>query len=142
MNEDATLLKTVFDNSQRTSGTLLTLLGHVENKALRTTIISQINAYDSINRMAGEEISSLGMKPKATGVIKSKISTWGKSISASLDPSLSHVAKIISEDTSASRTDTIGVMNRCVNSHPKVYNLARMLVSTDEASVNSIKHYL
>ena len=142
MNEDITLLKNVFDSSKRTSTMLGAILAHVENKSLRTTIISQINKYDDINRKAGEEILSLGMKPKSGIAMRDKISVWGKNLSIGINPSLSHIAEIISKDANTSTTEINRTMNHCINSSPKAYNLARMLVNADNASAENIKNYL
>lgn len=142
MNEDVTLLKAVYNSSKKASATLGALLPHVENKSLRTTMLSQIYEYDAINRRAGEEIISLGMKPKEQKKLKNKFSLIGKSVSAGIDPSLSHIAEIITDEANSYKKETTRTMNRCQNSRPQVYNLARMLINADKESGEKLKKYL
>ena len=142
MNEDVTLLKSVFDSSKKSSYTLNALLSHIDNKSMRASVITQIYEYDSISKKAGEEISALGIKPKARNPIRNKVSAWGKNMSVGIDPSLSHIAEIIKNDVNASTTEITRTMNRCINSSPKTYNLARMLVNVDNKTNESFKGYL
>ncbi len=142
MKEDIRLLEEVFDKTTTGSRMLGAVLPHVENRTLRIALLTQISEYDMINKEAGEEISALGQTPKARHPMKRSLSCFGAGVSAAVNPSISNIAQMAQDASNKGVINITKAMNSCVNSSPRVYNLARKLVTSEEENEKRMKSFL
>ena len=141
MNEDLTLLDSIFKASQTSSRTLNRILMHTENKALRIALISHIGEYDTINRLAGEEMSARGIKPSVKDSLKEKALYLGTGIGIATNPNVSNIAKTVQKSSSENVFKISRAMNFNKNSSPTVYNLARKFTVLEEENLKSMKTF-
>jgi hypothetical protein len=142
MDENIKLLNSVFKSTLTASKKLGAILPSIENKSLRRDIISQMSEYDRINKSVGDELCFFGEKPKSKLSLKDKVSVLGTGIEISTNPSCEHAAQMIAQTSGNGALGITGIMNSCVNSTPRIYDLARKYVACEERGIERMKPYL
>ena len=140
--KDEQLLSSVFNETRKQSMLLGELLTKTDNRSMRVAILSQIESYDEINKSAGEEICALGLTPKSKGSLSDKLSVLGASISVGTNPSLSNIARTVTENSKKCTEKTQSVMEDCRCATPSAYNIARKLIASEEENRNRINKFL
>ena len=134
----------IYKNTKMGADSIINLLPHIKNDALRSVVTMQLDGYEKYAARAAAALRDRGKEPKEENLITRVSARMGMAVNTMIDSTTSHVAEMMIEGSNMGITD----MTKLLNDHeprgtsPDAVRLARELVSFEEHNLEMLKRYL
>ncbi len=138
------LLGGVYRNVRMCSDSLLDLLPHVTDEALRSDLTTQLSVYEGFSSRASKELNELGESPTDTNPMTRFSAKMGSFWHTLTDSSTPHIAQMVLEGTTMGVGNLLRALREAENagvSEPAL-SLARDVCAYEEKICDEIKRYL
>lgn len=138
------LLEEIYKNVRMGSDSIVNLTSRVQNEALRSEMMAQLDRYEGFAHRAAKKLCDLGQKPKEENPVTRAGAKLGMAMNTMTDSTTSHLAEMLIQGSVMGVTDLmkqITVAEDC-GLGQDVIGFAREVVRFEETSAENYKKYL
>ncbi len=134
----------IYKNTKMGADSIINLLPHIKNDALRSVVTMQLDGYEKYAARAAMALRERGQEPKEENLLARVSARMGMALNTMIDSTTSHVAEMMIEGSNMGITD----MTKLLNDHeprgtsPEAVRLAREVVTFEEHNLEMLKRYL
>ena len=134
----------IYKNTKMGADSIIHLLPHIKDDALRSVVTMQLDGYEKYAARAAEALAERGIEAKEENIVARLSARMGMAINTMIDSSTSHLAEMMIEGSNMGITD----MTRLLNDHePRgtgkaAARLAREVVAFEEHNLEMLKRFL
>ncbi|MBQ8357401.1 MAG: hypothetical protein IJX39_06280 [Clostridia bacterium] len=137
-------LSEIYKNAKMGADSIINLLPHIKDDALRSVVTMQLDGYEKYAARAAEALTARGMEPKEENLVTRVSARIGMAINTMIDSTTSHIAEMMIEGSNMGITDMIKLLN---DHEPKgtgqeAVRLAHEVVAFEEHNLEMLKRYL
>jgi hypothetical protein len=134
----------IYKSTKMGADSIINLLPHIKNDALRSVVTLQLDGYEKYAARAAAALRERGREPREENLFTRVSARMGMAINTMIDSSTGHVAELMVEGSNMGITD----MTKLLNEHeprgtcPDAVRLAREVITFEEHNLEMLKRYL
>lgn len=143
--DEALAFEEIYKNTKMGADSIINLLPHVKDDAMRSLMTQQLDGYEKYAHRAAEHLEALGVTPREEGFFTRVSARIGMAFNTMLDSTTSHIAEMMVEGSNMGITDMTRLLNSCAarGQHAsEAVRLAREVVAFEEHNLEVLKRYL
>jgi hypothetical protein len=141
---EAGALDEIYKGAKMGADSIIHLLPHVRDDALRSVMTQQLDGYEKYATRADAALSERDCAAREEGVVTRISARVGMSLQTLLDSSSTHIAEMMIEGSNMGITELTRLANRLEEEDPcsEALRLAREVIRFEERNVELLKRYL
>ncbi len=138
------MLDKLYKNAKMGSDSMIKLIDNASDGEFKTRMTEQLNGYESFAARAKKRLLRIGGEAKEENMMTKLWTSVGMKISTMMDPSDSHLAKMVAEGSTMGMTETIKVLRDYENTSvsEEALSLARDIIKFEEDNIEIMKKYI
>ena len=142
--EESYFFAEIYKNVKMGADSIINLLPHVKDDALRSLMTRQLDGYEKYAARAAECLEARGETPKEEGLITRVSARIGMAFQTMLDSTTSRIAEMMVDGSNMGITDMTKLLNTYSpeGNAEEAVRLAHEVVSFEEHNLELLKRYL
>ena len=134
----------IYKNAKMGADTVINILPHIKNDALRSIVTMQLDGYEKYAAHAATALAERGLCAKEENFVARGLSRIGVAIGTMVDSSTGRIAEIMIDGSNMCITEMTKLLNEheAQKSAKQAATLARELVRFEEQNLAVLKGYL
>ncbi len=140
---EQSFLSEIYKNTKMGADSIINLLPHVKNDALRSTMTMQLDGYEKYAARAARELEAHKAPAKEENLMTRLSARAGIAMQTMMDSTTSHIAQMMIEGSNMGITDMTKLLNNFeTKGDSEAMRLATEVVRFEEHNLELLKRYL
>ncbi len=141
---EESFLGAIYKNTKMGADSIINLLPHVKDDALRSVMTTQLDGYEKYAAKAEREMDVRGVRAKEENLVVRASAKMGMAFQTMMDSTTGHIAEMMVEGSNMGITDMTKLLNNydTCGCDSEAVRIAREVVHFEEHNLEVLKRFL